>query len=62
MDRPRICMLEVEPVRLADELGMRDEETEKRMSLRFLVWVTGWRVVPFIEMIKTGRGCLWGGE
>lgn len=62
MARPRICILEVEPVRLVDELDMRDEETQKRMSLRFLVWVTGWRVVPFIEMIKMGRGCLWGRE
>lgn len=62
MARPRICILEVEPVRLVDELDMRDEETQKRMSLRFLVWVTGWLVVPFIEMLKMGRGCLWGGE
>ena len=57
---PNICILEAEPVKLVDELDTRDE-TEKRMSLRFLVWVTGWRVVPFAEMRKTGRGCIWGG-
>lgn len=50
MDRPRMCILEVEPVKRADELDMRNEEMDKRMSLRFLVWVTGKIVVPFNEM------------
>lgn len=38
---PRICTLEVEPMKLANELDLRSEEMDIRMSLRFLVWVTG---------------------
>lgn len=37
MYRPRTCTLKVEPVKLTDELDMRDEEMDIRMSLRFLV-------------------------
>lgn len=35
--RPRICTLEVEPVKLTDELDLRSEEMDIRMSLRFLI-------------------------
>lgn len=41
MGRPRICTLEVGPVKLADKLDLRNEEMDIRMSLRIFVWVTG---------------------
>lgn len=35
--QPRICILEVDPVRLADGLDRRNKKREKRMFLRFLL-------------------------
>ena len=58
---PNLYVLEAEPVRLADELDTRDEETQKRMSSRFSAWAAAGRVVPFAEMRKAGRACIWGG-
>lgn len=37
MYRTRICILKVELVKLTDELDMKDEDKDIRMSLRFLV-------------------------
>lgn len=54
--RPRIRILEVEPVRLADEFHVRNEGNGEKDVSGASGRMTGWIVGPFNEMRKMGRG------